>query len=101
MQRPRRGLLLKLNYAVFLVWALALCLVWRPRLVYASDPIVCPAALALRALAGCRVLYHEHDALPAGSDRLPERLLHAARRRLGRAAEISRPAAAAPAGGLS
>jgi FkbM family methyltransferase len=88
LPRPSRGLRLKLAYAGFLLRALATSLVWRPRLVYASDPIVCPAALALRLVAGRRILYHEHDALPACSGRLPERLLHAARRRLGRAADI-------------
>lgn len=43
-------------------------LVWRPRWVYASDPLSAPIALALRWL-GFKIVYHEHDA-PAEQTRM-------------------------------
>jgi glycosyltransferase involved in cell wall biosynthesis len=57
----RPGWRQKLHYFYFCAWVLGLTLFWRPSWVYASDPLVCPAALALRCLPWLRVLYHEHD----------------------------------------
>jgi glycosyltransferase involved in cell wall biosynthesis len=60
----------KLHYVYFCFWVLVWTLRWRPRWIYASDPLVCPAALVLCGLPWLRVLYHEHDSPdgpPAGS----------------------------------
>jgi glycosyltransferase involved in cell wall biosynthesis len=84
----------KLHYARFTAWAVAWALRWRPRLVYASDPLSCPVALLLGAVPGARVVYHEHDS-PAEASRGgtepsgPHRLVMAARRRLARRAVLS------------
>jgi glycosyltransferase involved in cell wall biosynthesis len=55
------GFLQKLHYVAFNVWVLLTALLWRPKWIYASDLLSCPAALVLKKL-GFRVLYHEHDA---------------------------------------
>lgn len=60
----------KLHYFYFCVWVLGWTLRWRPNWIYASDPLVCPSALALCCLPWLRVLYHEHDSPdgpPAGA----------------------------------
>lgn len=60
----------KLHYFYFCAWLLGWTLRWRPSWIYASDPLVCPAALALCCLPWLRVLYHEHDSpegAPAGA----------------------------------
>src|SRR5262249_34948363 len=55
----------KIHYFIFGFWVLAWVLVWRPRWVYASDPLSCPFTLALNRFLGLRIIYHEHDS-PAG-----------------------------------
>jgi glycosyltransferase involved in cell wall biosynthesis len=55
----------KIHYFIFGLWVLAWVLVWRPRWVYASDPLSCPFALALNWFFGLRIIYHEHDS-PSG-----------------------------------
>lgn len=54
------GVVQKLHYFAFQLWAVATAILWRPRWVYASDIFACPAATIL-ALLGFRVFYHEHD----------------------------------------
>ncbi len=51
----------KLHFLAYGLWALWTTLTWRPDWVYASDPMSCPAALALSFVPGVRLLYHEHD----------------------------------------
>jgi glycosyltransferase involved in cell wall biosynthesis len=51
----------KLHYIRFCLWALGMSLLWRPRWIYASDPLSCPIALLLAYLPGLDVIYHEHD----------------------------------------
>jgi glycosyltransferase involved in cell wall biosynthesis len=66
----RPGWRQKLHYFYFCVWVLGWTLRWRPNWIYASDPLVCPSALALCCLPWLRVLYHEHDSPdgpPAGA----------------------------------
>jgi hypothetical protein len=46
--------------------AAATALRWRPDWIYASDPLAAPIAVALRGLARCGVVYHEHDEPPEG-----------------------------------
>ncbi|MDP9171221.1 MAG: glycosyltransferase [Acidobacteriota bacterium] len=60
----------KLHFLTYCAWALWTALTWRPKWVYASDPLSCPAAFLLSWIPGIQVLYHEHDAPggdPAGS----------------------------------
>ncbi|MGA2742215.1 MAG: glycosyltransferase [Bryobacteraceae bacterium] len=76
----------KLHYFYFCAWVLGWTLRWRPSWIYASDPLVCPAALALCTLPWLRVLYHEHDSPdgpPAGSF---QRLVRWARKQVARRA---------------
>ncbi len=62
MQRPPPGLRQKIQFVAFCLRALWLLLRQRPSLVYTSDPMASPAALAARMLAAPTVVYHEHDA---------------------------------------
>ncbi|MGA2594174.1 MAG: glycosyltransferase [Bryobacteraceae bacterium] len=56
----------KLHYLFFCLWVFGWVMIWRPRWIYASDPLACPAALTLWVAPWLRVLYHEHDS-PDGS----------------------------------
>ena len=56
----------KLHYIRFGLWSLWTALRWRPDWIYASDPLVCPFALAMSCLGRWRVLYHEHDSPAEG-----------------------------------
>ncbi|OLE50566.1 MAG: glycosyltransferase, partial [Cyanobacteria bacterium 13_1_40CM_2_61_4] len=51
----------KLHYVQFTFWVLLWTILWRPRWVYASDPLSCPVAVLLSFLPGLCMLYHEHD----------------------------------------
>ena len=55
------GVRQKLLYGLFAARALALAATMGKPVVYASDPLSAPAALLLRRVLGCRVIYHEHD----------------------------------------
>jgi glycosyltransferase involved in cell wall biosynthesis len=82
----RPGWRQKLHYFYFCVWVLGWTLRWHPSWIYASDPLVCPAALLLCSLPWLRVLYHEHDSPdgpPAGGF---QRLVRWARRQVARRA---------------
>ncbi len=57
----RPGLLQKLHYVAFCIWACGWVIAWRPKWVYASDLLACPVALLLTWISGARLLYHEHD----------------------------------------
>jgi glycosyltransferase involved in cell wall biosynthesis len=85
----RRGLVQRANYLAFVAWALSQCLRRRPRWVYASDPLSCLAALAVRSTTGCKTIYHEHDSprYSAGLSRM-QRMVRDARLRLARVAEL-------------
>ena len=77
----------KLHYLLFCLWVLGWAMIWRPRWMYASDHLICPVALALTAVPGLRVLYHEHDSPdghPAGGF---QRLIRWSRKHLARRAE--------------
>jgi glycosyltransferase involved in cell wall biosynthesis len=54
-------MLLKINYAVFIVWVSAICMVHRPRWLYASEPMAALPALLIQRMTRCKVVYHEHD----------------------------------------
>lgn len=77
----------KLHYAAFCFWVFAWTIAWRPKWVYASDPLSCPIALLLSCLAGVRAIYHEHDSPDSENVASPfSRFLLSARRRLARRA---------------
>lgn len=61
MRRAREGWWLKVQYLMFLLWALYWAWWWKPRWLYASDPLSCPVAWIIEKLTKVRVLYHEHD----------------------------------------
>lgn len=80
----------KVHYAKFVVWAAAEARTWRPDWIYASDPLSCPAALALATVTGAAILYHEHDSPEPSvppSSRFMKSVL-AARRRVAGAATL-------------
>jgi glycosyltransferase involved in cell wall biosynthesis len=83
------GLPQRLNYACFILWTLMACLWHRPRWIYASDPLSCPAALIIQRIVGCKVIYHEHDS-PTYSASLSrvQRLVQNARTKLARNADL-------------
>ena len=78
----------KLHYLRFCFWVLWWTICWRPRWVYASDPLSCPIVILLSFLLGVRVIYHEHDSPAATSNSPFIRLCLAARRSLARRAEM-------------
>lgn len=82
--------LVPLHSLWFLARVVWLAARWRPDWVYASDPKACPAAWCLRRLLGCRVVYHEHDspAPETESRSVAARLVAAARRGVGREADV-------------
>jgi len=51
----------KLHYIQFCFWVLSCCLVWQPKVIYASDLFSCPIALIASFIPGIKVIYHEHD----------------------------------------
>ena len=51
----------KLHFSWFALWVLLISLRWRPRWIYASDPLICPAAWALSFFSRGQLIYHEHD----------------------------------------
>jgi glycosyltransferase involved in cell wall biosynthesis len=62
MAAPANGWRLKAHYARYAAWVAREGAAWKPDWIYASDLLSTPVALALRALTGARVVYHEHDA---------------------------------------
>jgi glycosyltransferase involved in cell wall biosynthesis len=77
----------RLHYVTYAAWVLVWTLLWRPRLIYASDPLVCPIVLLLSFIPGLAVVYHEHDSpQPPTNTSVRERLKSRARRALARRA---------------
>ena len=60
------GLLQKAHYLAFGFWCLIFASIWRPDWVYASDPLICPIALAIKKITGVKMVYHEHDSPNSG-----------------------------------
>ena len=60
----------KLHYIQFCLWVLLWCLVWQPKVVYASDLFSCPIALITTFIPGIEVIYHEHDTNAGQKDSL-------------------------------
>jgi glycosyltransferase involved in cell wall biosynthesis len=61
MEFCRAGWRQKLHFLQFCLWVSWVALCWRPRWIYASDPLSCPIALLLTFVPGLDVIYHEHD----------------------------------------
>ena len=83
------GIRQKFHFATFCLWVLLTTLTWRPRWVYASDPLSAPVALMLTWIPGIRVVYHEHDS--PGRTQAPSGFVSAVllcRRLLARRADI-------------
>ena len=79
---------LKAHYARYAAWAAREGARWRPDWIYASDVLAAPIALALAALTGARVLYHEHDAPSLEHESWAYRKCLGARRKLLREADV-------------
>lgn len=62
MPAAEQGWRLKAHYARYAAWVAREGAAFQPDWIYASDVLSAPVALALRALTGARVVYHEHDA---------------------------------------
>lgn len=77
----------KLHYVFFCLWVLGWVMIWRPRWVYASDPLACPVALVLSCAPWLRVLYHEHDSPGSSPAGFFQRLVIWTRQQLARRAE--------------
>jgi glycosyltransferase involved in cell wall biosynthesis len=56
------GPLQKLHYLVFCSWIVVWIIGWRPKWIYVSDALACPAARLVSWIPGLRTIYHEHDA---------------------------------------
>ena len=76
------GWRLKAHYARYAAWVAREGAAWKPDWVYASDLLAAPIALALGALTGARIVYHEHDAPSLEHPSWTIRQCLAARRRL-------------------
>ena len=78
-----------LRYLYFLCLSLCWIIVWRPKWIYGSDPIVLPALYVIAKLTSARVIYHEHDSPDGREARSPfRRLILRCRKLVGRDATI-------------
>lgn len=78
-----------MRYAQYARRALSTAARLRPRWIYASEPLTCPIALALRTALRVPVVYHEHDSPSAGATRSRrDRVIMSARAALARSAEV-------------
>src|SRR3974390_1791092 len=78
-----------IEYFFYFIWSLYWVWRWRPKWIYASDPLVLPTIWMLRKLSRARLLYHEHDS--PNRDRANSwfmRLVLGCRRMLGSDAEL-------------
>ena len=78
----------KLHYFAFCLWVLCRAITWRPRWIYASDVLSCPAALALTWIPWLSVLYHEHDSPDAPPRGAFQRTVRWTRRKLAHHASL-------------
>jgi len=87
----RSGWRQKLHFLYFHLWLVAWTLRWRPKWIYASDPLSCPAGLFFTFWPGLKVIYHEHDSPAenaAASSRFV-RAIHWTRRKLAQRAVLN------------
>jgi glycosyltransferase involved in cell wall biosynthesis len=82
------GWRLKAHYARYAAWVAREGAAWKPDWIYASDLLAAPIALALGALTGARIVYHEHDAPSLEHPSWTIRQCLAARRRLIQQADL-------------
>lgn len=79
----------KLHYVQFCLWVLGWCLIWQPKVIYASDLFACPIALIISFIPGVKVIYHEHDTNKGQTNNLFINLCIKARRWLANRSEAS------------
>ena len=58
---PTNGMLQRMHFLLFCIWANLVAIRWRPDVVYASNATALPAALLSRFFRGTQLVYHEHD----------------------------------------
>lgn len=51
----------KIHFALYIFWVAMWALLWRPSLIYASDPLSAPAAFLGKMFCSAKLIYHEHD----------------------------------------
>ncbi len=78
-----------LRYLYFLCLSLCWIIIWRPKWIYGSDPIVLPALYVIAKLTSARIIYHEHDSPDGREAHSPfRRLILHCRKLVGRDATI-------------
>ncbi len=78
-----------LRYLYFLCLSLCWIIIWRPKWIYGSDPIVLPALYVIAKLTSARLIYHEHDSPDGREAHSPfRRLILHCRKLVGRDATI-------------
>ena len=77
----------KLHYLRFALLAAWTAIRWRPRWIYVSDPLACPAAQLLTRPGWWQILYHEHDSPVESPARPPGWFARAVLRSRGRVAK--------------
>ncbi len=84
-----KGWLQRLNYVAFTAWSAAWCARFKPEWIYASDPLSCPAALAVTRVVRSNTIYHEHDT-PAFNLQLSgmQQVIRAARQKFAGSADV-------------
>lgn len=55
------GLLQKFHYAFYCLWVMVWVMIFQPRWIYASDPLICPVVFLVSFIPGLQTIYHEHD----------------------------------------
>jgi glycosyltransferase involved in cell wall biosynthesis len=55
------GIMQKIHYICFSIWACTIAWVYGAKWIYASDMFSCPAALIAKKIFGLKIVYHEHD----------------------------------------
>jgi len=85
----RNGMMQQLSFLTFTLWCAAICIWHRPKWIYASDHLSCPATLVSAMLSNARIIYHEHDTpMYSVHPSWAQRAIMAARRKLANAADI-------------
>ena len=79
----------KLLYVFYAFWALYWTLRWKPKWIYASDPLACPIVWIIQKIVDVWIIYHEHESPDV--DRRPSKfmeMVYACRNKLGRDAAL-------------
>lgn len=83
------GILLKINYLVFVVWCVIFCFLNRPKCIYASDLLACLPAFIIKKMCNTFTIYHEHDTPTVeNTEALTYKILNRWRKNLARVADL-------------